>query len=164
MPETATASAADKATIRARLEQTHNGYRELISQIPDDKWNATSGNQAFTCGQLAWHVASGLDFGAGLIEAARKGKQTNVPSFLMPIGYKLNEWQIKRKSKSATRESVLADYDRDHARLLSLLDRATDAELDIVKTNYGMTQSVREMFLGPVDHFAEHTPEIRSAL
>ena len=113
-----TAPAADKAAIRSDLEQTHDAYRELIGQIPDDKWGATSGNGAFTCGQLAWHIASGLDFSAGIIDAARKGKQTSVPSFLMPIGYKLNEFRIRSRSKNATRESVLADYDRDHARLL----------------------------------------------
>ena len=164
MTETATAPTADKTAIRSELQHTHDAYRELIAQIPEDKWNATSGNTAFTCGQLAWHIASGLDFGAELIEAARKGKQTNVPSFLMPLGYKINEFRIRRRSKNATRESVVADYDRDHTRLLLLLDDVTDDELAIVKTNYGMTQSVREMFQVPVDHFAEHAPEIRSSL
>ena len=82
----------------------------------------------------------------------------------MPIGYKINEFRIRSRSKNATRESVLADYDRDHARLLGLLDEVTEDELAIVKTNYGMTQSVREMFQVPVDHFAEHAPEIRSSL
>ena len=164
MTETATAAPADKTTIRGGLEQTLSAYRELISQIPEDKWGVKSGNGAFTCGQLAWHIASGLDFSAGIIAAARKGKQTSVPSFLMPIGYKLNEFRIRSRSKSATRESVLVDYDRDHARLMGLLDEVTDDELAIVKTNYGMTQSVREMFQVPVDHLAEHAPEIRSSL
>ena len=164
MTATPAAPAADKATIRSELEGTHNAYRELVSQIPDDKWGTTSGNGAFTVGQLAWHIASGLDFGAGIIQAARKGKQTNIPSFLMPLGYKINEFRIRSRSKNATRESVLADYERDHARLLGLLDGVSDTELDIVKTNYGMTQSVREMFQVPVDHFAEHAPEIRAVL
>src|SRR5207244_7391439 len=101
-------------------------YAELVSQIPDGKWRATSGNNAFTCAQLAWHIASGLDFSAGIIEAARKDKQTNVPSFLMPLGYKLNELRIRRRSRDATRESVLADYERHQARLLRLLDDVTD--------------------------------------
>lgn len=162
---TTTAPAAvDKAAIRGDLERTHGAYRELVGQIPDGKWEATSSNSAFTCGQLAWHIASGLDFGAGLIEAARKGKQTNIPSFLMPLGLKLNEFRIRRNAKNATRESVLADYDREHARLLGLLDSVTDAELAIVKTNFGTTQSVREMFQVPIDHLGEHAPEIRSVL
>jgi hypothetical protein len=164
MPETTTAPTTDKASLRSDLERTHAAYRDLIAEIPDDRWGATSGNTAFTVGQLAWHIASGLDFGAELIENAHKGKQTTIPSFLMPLGYKINEFRIKRRSKAATRDSVLADYDRDHARLIRLLDEVTDAELAIVKTNYAMTQSVAEMFRTPVDHFAEHAPEIRSAL
>jgi hypothetical protein len=162
--ETATAPTVDKDAVRADLQRTHDAYRELIAQIPDEKWTATTGNAAFTCGQLAWHMASALDFSAKLIEAARNGKQTNVPSFLMPLGYKINELLIRRRSRTATRDSVLADYERENARLLRLLDEVTEAELAIVKTNYAITQSVREMFNVPAEHFAEHAPQIRSAL
>ncbi|HEX5479337.1 MAG TPA: DinB family protein [Dehalococcoidia bacterium] len=155
---------ADKAAIRAELERTHDGYRELVAAIPDAKWHATSGNRAFTVGQLASHLAGSVDFTIGLIEAARKGKQTNVPSFLMPLGYKLNEIRIRRGASKATRDSVLAAYDGSQARLLRLLDDVSDAELAIVKTNFGDTQSVREMFKIPVEHLAEHAPDIRAAL
>ena len=159
-----TTAAHDKTGIRTELEATHDAYRGLIASIPDGKWDTTSGNAAFTCGQLAWHLASGVDFAAGIIESARKGKAAYFPKFLMPLGYKINERRIRSRSKAATRDSVLADYDRDHARLLRLLDEVTDDELAIVKTNYAITQSVREMFRTPVEHFAEHAPEIRSAL
>jgi len=164
MTEMATPTALDKAAIRGDLGRTFDAYRELVAQIPDNKWGATSGNRAFTCGQLAWHIASGVDFSAGLIEAARKGKQTNVPSFLMPLGNKFNVLRIRRGSKAATPQSVLADYERNHARLLRLLDDVTAAEFEIVKTNFAITRSVRDMFQIPVEHLAEHAPEIRSAL
>ena len=164
MPETTTAPTTDKVALKADLERTHAGFRDLIAEIPDERWNTTSGNTAFTVGQLAWHIASGLDFGAELVENARKGKQTTIPGFLMPLGYKINEFRIKRRSSAATRDSVLADYDTNHARLIGLLDDVTPEELTIVKTNYAMTQSVAEMFRVPVDHFAEHGPEIRSTL
>ena len=163
MTEMATTPTVDKAQIRADLERTHAAYRELMSQIPDEKWGATSGNPAFTCGQLAWHIASALDFSAGLIEAARHGKQTNVPSFLMPLGNKLNVLRIRRGSRRATRDSVLADYQRHQARLVRLLDDVADAEFAIVKTNFAITRSVRDMFEIPVEHLAEHAPDIRSA-
>jgi hypothetical protein len=164
MTEMAATATVDKAAIRGDLERTHDAYRELISQILDGKWDATSSNRAFTCGQLAWHIASALDFSAGLIEAARKGKQTNVPSFLMPLGNKLNVVRIHRGSRRATRGSVLADYERGQARLFVLLDHVADAEFAIVKTNFAITRSVRDMFNIPVEHLAEHAPEIRSAL
>ena len=164
MAEMATSPAVDRAAIRGELERTHEAYRELMGQIPDGKWGATSGNGAFTCGQLAWHLASGLDFSAGIIDAARKGKQTSVPSFLMPLGYKINEMRIRRRSRAATRGSVLVDYEQGQARLLRLLDDLSDAEFGIVKTNFAITQSVREMFNVPIEHFGEHAPEIRAAL
>jgi hypothetical protein len=161
---TTTAQAQSKDAIRTELAATRTAYRDLIGQLPDAKWSAKSSNGAFTCGQLAWHVASGLDFSAGIIENARKGKQTNVPSFLMPLGYKINERRIRSRSRTATRDSVLAEYEQYHTRLLRLLDEVTDAELDIVKTNYAIKQSVREMFNIPIEHFAEHAAEIRAAL
>jgi hypothetical protein len=161
---TTTTPTVDKAAIRGGLERTHDAYRELMSQIPDEKWHATSRNPAFTCGQLAWHIASALDFSAGLIEAARKGKQTNVPSFLMPLGNRINVLRIRRGASKATRDSVLAGYERNQARLLRLLDDVADADFAIVKTNFAITRSVREMFQIPVEHLAEHAPEIRSTL
>ena len=164
MTETATIAATDKAAIRSELEATHAAYRELIAQISGAKWSAKSSNAAFTCGQLAWHLASGAEFSAEIIEDARTGKQTNVPAFLMPLGYKINEMRIRRRSRSATRESVLADYEREQARLLRQLDEVTEAELAIVKTNFAIKQSVREMFNIPIEHFAEHSPEIRAVL
>jgi hypothetical protein len=82
----------------------------------------------------------------------------------MPLGYKVNEWRIRRASRSATTESVRADYDRHHARLLLLLDEVTDEDFAIVKTNFAITQSVRDMFRVPVEHFAEHAQDIRAGL
>ena len=164
MAEAATTIAVDKGTMREELERTREAFRALVSRMPDDWWGATSGNSAFTCGQLAWHVASGVDFSAGLVEAARAGKQQTVPSFLMPLGYKINELRIRRRSRNATRDSVLADYDRAHVRLLRLLDEVSEEEMAVVKTNFGQTRSVREMLMNPVEHFAEHAPEIESVL
>ncbi|HZP58036.1 MAG TPA: DinB family protein [Dehalococcoidia bacterium] len=162
MTETMTSPALDKAAIRAGLERTRAAYRELVAAIDDDRWRTPSGNPAFTCGELAWHLASGVAFSAGIIEAARRGKQASVPRFLMPLGYRINEMRIRRGARNATRESVLADYDRHCARLLRLLDEVSDAELAIVKTNYAVTQSVREMFAGPVEHLAEHGAQMRA--
>ena len=164
MTDATAAPTVDKTAIRNDLERTRETFRELIAQVPDEKWHTTSGNTAFTCGQLAWHVAGGLDFAAGLIDAARNGKQTNPPSFIMPVAYKLNEFRIKRSSRNATRDSVLADYERGHARLIALLDQLNDPDFAVVKTNFGTTSSIREMFENPVEHMTEHAPEIRAVL
>jgi hypothetical protein len=166
MADTATASAStvDKAALRAELEATHAAYKGLVAQIGDDKWNAASGNSAFTCGQLAWHVASGVEFSTAIIENARKGKQTNLPKFMMPLAYKINERRIRSRSKAATRESVLADYAKEQEHLLRLLDEVPDADFSRSFTNYAQTKTVEEMFRTGVEHFAEHAPEIRASL
>jgi hypothetical protein len=162
---TATSSPAiDTTAIRQNLETTHASFRELIASIPDAKWQAKSGNPGWTVGQLAWHITSGLTFSSQMIENAKKGKQVNIPSFLMPVAYKLNEMRVRRSSRGATKQSVLADYDREQAKLLGLLGGITDDELAVVKSNFGQTRSVREMFHVPVEHFEEHAPEIRAAL
>lgn len=167
MNETSTergATTVDKAALRSELEAAHASYRDLVAQIPDEKWNAKSGNSGWTCGQLAWHLADGIKFSVGVIENARKGKQTNPPAFLMPLGYKANEFLVRRKSRGATRDSVLADYERYQRDLLTLLDSLRDDEFAITKTNFGDTQSVESMFRISIEHFAEHAPQIRSAL
>ncbi len=164
MTEMATPRTVDKAWIRADLKQTHHAYRELIGEIPDGKWDATSGNRAFTCGPAS--VAHGL--GAGLQCRAHRGGTRGEADeravILMPLGNKLNVLRIRRGSRKATRDSVLADYERHQARLFGLLDDVTDAEFAIVKTNFAITRSVRDMFGIPVEHFAEHAPLIRSVL
>ena len=159
----ATTPTVDKTALRADLERARDASRALISEIPEAKWDATSGNPDFTCGQLAWHLASAVDFAAGLIENALKGKQTYFPSVLMPVGNRINAMRIRRGARGATRDSVLADYDRNHARLLRLLDAVTDAQFAIVKTNFTVTRSVFDMFRIPIEHIDEHGPEIRSA-
>ena len=94
----ATTHAVDKTALRADLERARDASRALISEIPEAKWDATSGNPDFTCGQLAWHLASAVDFAAGLIENALKGKQVYFPSVLMPVGNRINATRIRRGS------------------------------------------------------------------
>jgi hypothetical protein len=82
----------------------------------------------------------------------------------MPLGNKLNVLRIRRGARKATQDSVLVDYERHQVRLLRLLADVADAEFAIVKTNFAITRSVRDMFNIPVEHLAEHAPAIRSAL
>ena len=164
MNETTTAPVRDKATLRSELESTHAAYRELIGQISLEKWTAQSANAGWTCGQLAWHLASSPKFIAGIVENARKGKGTNPPGFLVPLAFKANEFLVRRNSRKATRESVLADYDAAQARLLGLLDSFEDREFALSATNFGQTKTISQMLQGSAEHFAEHDPEIRSVL
>jgi hypothetical protein len=167
MSETATeeaTAAADRVAIRAEIVGMQGAYRELVGRIGDAQWGLKSGNPAWTCGQLAWHMATGTGFIAGMIEGARKGKALNPPSFLLPVIYKVSELRVKIASRKATRESVLADFDAGTARLLGVLDSAADAELSVTVTAMGEARTIAAMFSIATGHFAEHAPEIRTAI
>jgi hypothetical protein len=151
------AAAADRAAMRAAIEATQAECREAIAGISDEGWRAPSGsNPGWTRGQLAWHVGSSVDFFAGQIESARKGRAINPPSFLLPTIFKMSEVRVRFKSRRATRESVLADVDAGVARLCRLLDLVPDGEFAVSKTNFGETRTIAQMFGGPAEHLAEH--------
>lgn len=162
MTETTTEQAvgSDRAAIRAALDATTTQYRAAVEAIPAADWKARSGNPGWTRGQLAWHVAASGDFVAGLVENARKGKGTNVPAFAMPLLFKLSELRVRMKSRGATPESVLRDYDAGSARVSRLLDSLRDDEFAMSATNFGETRTIAEMFQLPVEHMAEHGPEM----
>jgi len=164
MNETTATAARDRASIRSELESLQPAYRDLIAEIADSQWKSPSANPAWTCGQLAWHLASGLGFTSRAVANARKGKGTNIPSFLMPLGLKANEFQTRLGARRATRESVLTDIEAGFARLRTLVDGIEDHELTLSATNFGDTRTIAGWFLLPKEHFEEHGPEIRFGL
>ncbi|MDP9238498.1 MAG: DinB family protein [Chloroflexota bacterium] len=155
------AGAADRASIRAGLEATQARYQQAIAGIPDEGWRAASGsNPGWTRGALAWHVASSVNFIAGEIERARKGKALNPPSFLVPLVFRANGLRVKFASRKADRNSVLEDYDAAIARMLRLLDLVRDDEFGVSVTNFGTTQTIAELFGVPAEHLAEHVASL----
>jgi hypothetical protein len=163
-PATPTTTAPDRTALRRDLEATREAFRAVVGEVPDAKWRAKSGNPGWTCGQLAWHIAQGVQFSAGLVRSARAGKQTNPPAFLMPLAYKANEFIVRRNSRNATRDSVLADYDRELTELLKLLDDMPHADFARSATNFGQARTMEEMFRISIEHLAEHAPQVRAAL
>ena len=164
MNETTVAAGPDRGAIRAELEGTDSAYRQLVGQIGDANWKTRSGIPEWTCGQLAWHLASSLSFIAGQIEGATRGKATNPPAFLIPLLFKANELRVRVASRKATPTSVLVDFDAGTKRLLALLDATDDQTLPISATSFQETRTVAEMFHIPADHFAEHSADIRKVL
>ena len=166
MNETTTVPAAtaapDRAAIRAGIESTRAAYREVVQKMDDAKWKAPSENPGWTCGQLAWHVSSSVNYVNGIIENAKKGKETNLPGPLNPLAFRINGVLVRIRSRRATRESVLAEYDAAAEQLLKTLDATADSEFAISATNYGLTKTMLEMFETPREHFTEHAPSLRS--
>ena len=164
MNETTTAAGPGRGAIRAELEGTDAAYRQLVGEIGDANWKTRSGIPAWTCGQLAWHLASSLGFIAGQLEGATKGKGTNPPGFLMPLLFKASELRVRVASRKATPASVLADFDAGMKRVLALLDATDDQTLPMSAKSFLDARTVAEMFGLPASHFEEHAGDIRKVL
>lgn len=159
-----TTMTTDRAAIKASIETMAAEFLNVVGEIGDSGWKQKSEIPAWTCGQLAWHMAASLAFLAGQIEAASRGKALNPPAFVRPMLYKLSELRVRIASRKATPDSVLADFQAGTARLRAVLDAFDDEALKLGATRMGETRTIAEMFQVVVDHVAEHTAHIRAGL
>ncbi|MEX2246262.1 MAG: maleylpyruvate isomerase N-terminal domain-containing protein [Dehalococcoidia bacterium] len=159
-----TAATPDRAAIRAEIEAMSPEFATLVGAIGDERWKTKSGIPAYTCGQLAWHVASAAGFLAGETAKAKDGKALNPPAFLRPVLYKLGEWRVRVASRKATPASVLADFDSGARKLLAVLESFDDETLRLSATRMGETLTIAALFHKPVEHLAEHAAQIRAGL
>jgi hypothetical protein len=155
---------SDRAVIRGAIEAMGPEFTTLVGEIGDEGWKMKSGIPAYTCGQLAWHIASGTSFLAGEIAKAKDGKALNPPAFLRPVLYKLGEWRVRVASRKATPASVLTDFDTAVRTLLAVLESFDDETLQLSATRMGETMTIAHMFHKPVEHLAEHADHIRAGL
>jgi hypothetical protein len=154
----------DRAVIRCAIEAMAPEFATLVGEIGDEGWNTKSGIPVYTCGQLAWHLASGTSFLAGEIAKAKDGKALNPPAFLRPILYKMGEWRVRVVSRKATPASVLGDFDTAVSKLRGVLESFDDETLRLSATRIGETMTIAGMFQKPVEHLAEHAGHIRAGL
>ena len=154
----------DRAGIRAVIEAMAPEFATLVSAIGDEGWKTKSGIPAYTCGQLAWHLAAATGFLAGETAKAKDGKALNPPALLRPVLYKLSEWRVRVASRKATPASVLADFDSGVHKLLAVLESFDDETLRSSATRMGETRTLAGMFQKPVEHLAEHAAQIRAGL
>ena len=159
-----TAVASDRAENRSAIEAMSQEFAMLMGEIRDRGWKTRSGIPAYTCGQLAWHLASGTAFLAGEIDKAKEGKALNPPAFVRPILYKLSEWRTRVASRKATPTSVRADFDVAAQKLLAVLESFDDETLRLSATRMGETMTIAAMFQKPVEHLTEHAAHIRAGL
>ncbi|MBI5283582.1 MAG: DinB family protein [Chloroflexi bacterium] len=159
-----TTASPDRVLIRGAIEAMAPEFATLVGEIGDGGWKTKSGLPAYTCGELAWHLASGTAFLAGQIEKAKDGKALNPPAFVRPILYKLSEWRVRVVSRKATPASVLADFDSAARKLLAVLESFDDDTLRLSATRMGETMTIADMFQKPVEHLAEHAAQIRAGL
>ena len=154
----------DRAAIGGAIATMAPEFATLVGEIGDGGWKTKSGLPAYTCGQLAWHLAAGTSFLAGEIAKAKDGKALNPPAFLRPVLYKMSEWRVRVASRKATPASVAADFDTAARKLRGVLESFDDETLRLSATRMGETMTIAGMFQKPVEHLAEHAAHIRAGL
>jgi hypothetical protein len=159
-----TAVTPERAVIRAEIEAMSPEFASLVREIGDRRWKTKSALPAYTCGQLAWHLASATAFLAGETAKAKDGKALNPPALLRPLLYKMGEWRVRVASRKATPASVLADFDGGTRKLLAVLESFDDETLRLSATRMGETRTLAAMFRKPAEHLAEHAAQIRAGL
>jgi uncharacterized protein (TIGR03083 family) len=159
-----TTVAPGRVAIRGAIEAMTPEFAALVGEIGDEGWKAKSDLPAYTCGQLAWHLASGTAFLAGQIEKAKDGKALNPPAFVRPMLYKVSEWRVRVVARRATPASVLADFETAARKLLAVLESFDDETLRSSATRMGETMTIAVMFQKPIEHLAEHAAHIRAGL
>ena len=140
----------DRTAMRSAIEAMTPEFATLVAAIGDDGWKTKSGIPAYTCGQLAWHLAAATGFLAGETAKAKDGKALNPPAFLRPVLYKLSEWRVRVASRKATPASVLADFDIGARKLLAVLESFDDETLGSSATRMGETLTIAALIHKPV--------------
>jgi hypothetical protein len=158
---TATTTPPNREAIRAELEETRTKYHELLDSLSDEDWKKKSANQAWSVGQLMWHLGRGMEFFSETVGYCRRGKAPNPPAFLINTG---NVLLTRFGSRGATKQSVAEKYDAAHEKLVAMLDGVQDDEWQKGVTAYGTSHTIESTFRSPREHFEEHAADIKKGL
>lgn len=112
--------------IRAELEATREAYHTLLSALTDEDWPRPSGNEAWTVGQLMYHMTIAPRMLPTDVRIIRRGgRAPRVPAFLFNG---LNVLMTRWGARKWTRLTVGQAYDEAHAATLAVLETIQDDE------------------------------------
>lgn len=157
------AALVDRAGLRTELEETRVAFHRRLDSLSEAEWREKSANPAWTVGQVMSHIAQILEFYAGAVENARRGKATLPPLPLWLLD-RLNALGTRFGARRATPQSVARKYDAAHARLLALLEGIREEEWAMTTRSPlspGGFLTVETAFRSPALHLAEHAAQIR---
>ena len=157
-----------RTVIRQELEVTRVAFKALIAGISANDWENPTSNPAWNVRQLAWHIIMALQFLPADIKLIRKGRSFSPPPKLFNW---INKYYTRWAARKATSQSMIADYDHAHDRLLMLIDDIADDEWllsmaypNLDDTISGGQHTIVDMFHYIGVHFDEHERDIRQNL
>lgn len=164
----ATTPGTQQARIREALEEGRDQYHALLARVPDNAWERPTGNPAWNVRQLLYHMTTGLRFLPMDVRMILRGSNPTVPPWLFNTA---NKWYNRWAARSHTRESLAAEYDRQHQKVLDLLVTLSDEDLekagtypDIGGSLTGGRRTIADIFLYVAQHVDEHLEDLLQAL
>jgi hypothetical protein len=146
----------------AELEATRDLFMGLVSQTSLANWNATSGNPAWTVGQVMGHVVMVFSAIPWKMERLRKGKGApGLPAFLFD---RLNVISTRIATRKYSPENIAEAYDEAHSKAIGTLAGIQDDEWELSATFFGEHQDTAELFHYHTKHVREHEPDIRAGI
>jgi hypothetical protein len=144
------------------LEEIRALYMELVGLTSNANWNNTSGNPAWTVGQLMGHIVMVFSAIPWKMERLRKGKGApGLPGFLFNP---LNVLSTRLATRKYSPENIAAVYDEAHSKAIGTLAGIQEHEWPLAASFFGEHQDAAELFHYHVKHVHEHEPDIRAGL
>ena len=161
MTDTTTNASAKHEELRTEIEQARKGFHDLLQSLSEEDFRKKSGNDAWSNGQLMWHMGRGVAYIPELVERSRNGKNLNLPRGVFDF---INPWLTRWGSRGAKLNTVGQFYDEATEKALAVLGTVNDDEWDKTAVITGNEWSVEHHFRIPGEHFAEHKADILKSL
>lgn len=114
-----------KEELRLELTQTREAYHRLLAEVPDEMFSKPSDNQAWTIGEVLFHMSLAPRFMTAdlrvIIDSPWLAKifMTLVPESLF---HRLNEFFTRYWSRNLSRTFLAEQYDKAHTRVMKSLE------------------------------------------
>jgi hypothetical protein len=154
-------------TLRAELEATRRAFHALLAALAPEDWDRPSLNEAWTTGEVLWHITCYLFMIPEQLAWLQAG---TFPDMTGESADELNSGNISQTRAGAqahTFDTIARTYEDGHAITLAALARVRDDEWqrgvrlpDMGPTFTGEYRTIEALFRYHVRHFAEHAAQI----
>jgi len=154
--------------VRAELEATRTAYHALLGSISVADWRKTSGNPAWTIGEVLFHMTLALRLLPSDVRLIRgSGWAPKLPASLFNwLNVAFTRWGARK----LTQETVAEKYDEAHDKVLCVLETILDdewekgAEYPSWDPLLSGHVTLERLFHYPAIHFQSHAQQVRSGL
>ena len=155
---------SDKTELRTLLETTRADYRDLVASLSREDWKKRAPGQAWSNGELCFHMAVALSPMARTASRLRLGKGSNPPAPILKLMNPVSAVAFRFLGRNATQRTVVERYNKGHQRAVQVLESVQDADWSRGAMVRGEHHTVRDSFRFMREHFEEHRDTIQRTL